>query len=98
MKIEDVLKLVDAGFNKEEIIKITAEPKHEEEKVEEPEKEEEKEKTEEKPAEDTGAMIKNLEAQIKALTEAFHERNIRETDSKSDIETADDVLRKMFEG
>ena len=96
MKIEDVLKLIDAGYNKEEISAFEVEapaPKEEAPKEEAPAPKEEAPKEE-------GAekLISNLQAQIKALTDAFHERNIREMENGGKQETVDDILKKMFEG
>ena len=101
MKIEDVLKLIDAGYNKEEISAFEVEapaPKEEAPKEEAPKEEAPAPKEEAPKEEGAEKLISNLQAQIKALTDAFHERNIREMENGGKQETVDDILKKMFEG
>ena len=86
MELEKIFKLVDAGFTKEEIIKLSgagSEPAKEEPK-EEPKKEEPKEepKKEEPAADPTHDMLKLIADKFDELKTTIQQDNINKTNNK----------------
>ena len=102
MQMKDILDLVNAGFTKEEILKITSteEKKPEEKKPEEkPEekKPEEKKPEEKKPEEKKADNVDALKAQIDELTKAIQGLNIaHSTGGKPEESTVDDTLFNLL--
>lgn len=103
MQMKDILDLVNAGFTKEEILKITSteEKKPEEKKQEEmkPEekKPEEKKPEEKKPEEKKADNVDALKAQIDELTKAIQGLNIaHSTGGKPEESTVDDTLFNLL--
>lgn len=102
MQMKDILDLVNAGFTKEEILKITGteEKKPEEKKPEEkPEekKPEEKKPEEKKPEEKKADNVDALKAQIDELTKAIQGLNIaHSTGGKPEESTVDDTLFNLL--
>ena len=107
MQMKDILDLVNAGFTKEEILKITSteEKKPEEKKTEdkpEENKPEEKKPEEKKPEEKTpeekkADNVDALKAQIDELTKAIQGLNIaHSTGGKPEESTVDDTLFNLL--
>lgn len=102
MQMKDILDLVNAGFTKEEILKITSteEKKPEEKKAEEKkpeEKPEEKKLEEKKPEEKKEDNVDALKAQIDELTKAIQGLNIAQsTGGKPEESTVDDTLFNLL--
>ena len=94
MELEKIFKLVDAGFTKEEIIKLSGagsepakeEPKEEpkkEEPKEEPKKEEPKEEPKKEPAGDpTHDLLKLIADKFDELKSTIQQDNINSTNNK----------------
>ena len=81
MELEKIFKLVDAGFTKEEIIKLSgagSEPAKEEPK-EEPKKEEPKEEPKEDPTHD---MLKLIADKFDELKSSIQQDNINNSNNK----------------
>ena len=90
MELEKIFKLVDAGFTKEEIIKLSGagsepakeEPK-EEPKKEEPKEEPKKEEPKKEPAEDpTHDMLKLIADKFDELKSSIQQNNINNSNNK----------------
>ena len=102
MQMKDILDLVNAGFTKEEILKITSteEKKPEEKKTEdkpEENKPEEKKPEEKKPEEKKADNVDALKAQIDELTKAIQGLNIaHSTGGKPEESTVDDTLFNLL--
>ena len=102
MQMKDILDLVNAGFTKEEILKITSteEKKPEEKKTEdkpEEKKPEEKKPEEKKPEEKKADNVDALKAQIDELTKAIQGLNIaHSTGGKPEESTVDDTLFNLL--
>ena len=98
MQMKDILDLVNAGFTKEEIVKMTStEEKKPEEKKPEEKKPEEKKPEEKKPEEKKPDNVDALKAQIDELTEAIQGLNIAQsTGGKPDDTTVDDTLFNLL--
>ena len=102
MQMKDILDLVNAGFTKEEILKITSteekkpEEKQEEKKPEE-KKPEEKKPEEKKPEEKKADNVDALKAKIDELTKAIQGLNIaHSTGGKPEESTVDDTLFNLL--
>ena len=98
MQMKDILDLVNAGFTKEEILKITStEEKKPEEKTPEEKKQEEKKPEEKKPEEKKADNVDALKAQIDELTKAIQGLNIAQsTGGKPEESTVDDTLFNLL--
>ena len=108
MQMKDILDLVNAGFTKDEILKITSteekkpeekkpEEKKPEEKKPEEKKPEEKKPEENKPEEKKPDNVDALKAQIYELTKAIQGLNIAQsTGGKPDDTTVDDTLFNLL--
>ena len=103
MQMKDILDLVNAGFTKEEILKITSteekkpEEKTPEEKKQEEKKPEEKKPEEKKPEEKKADNVDALKAQIDELTKAIQGLNIAQsTGGKPEESTVDDTLFNLL--
>ena len=102
MQMKDILDLVNAGFTKEEILKITSteEKKPEEKKTEdkpEENKPDEKKPEEKKPEEKKADNVDALKAQIDELTKAIQGLNIaHSTGGKPEESTVDDTLFNLL--
>lgn len=82
-KIEDILKLIEAGYSKDEITALTAEVKTEvtpEVKAEEPaEQPEPKTEPAEVPSEGNDELLRQLTAEMAELRKQIQKRNLSET-------------------
>ena len=103
MQMKDILDLVNAGFTKEEIVKMTSteekkpEEKKPEEKKPEEKKPEEKKPEEKKPEEKKPDNVDALKAQIDELTKAIQGLNIAQsTGGKKDDTIVDDTLFNLL--
>ena len=103
MQMTDIMKLVNAGFTREEILKMTStEEKKPEEKKPEEKKPEEKKPEEKKPEEKKSEEKKPdnvdaLKAQIDELTKAIQGLNIAQsTGGKPEESTVDDTLFNLL--
>ena len=98
MQLKDIMSLVNAGFTKDEILKMTStEEKKPEEKKPEEKKPEEKKPEEKKPEEKKPDNVDALKAQIDELTKAIQGLNIAQsTGGKKDDTTVDDTLFNLL--
>ena len=105
MKTEDILKLIDAGFTKDEILGLDKDPKEEPEKEEpekeEPEKEEpEKEEPKKEPEKTTDQtdMLKFIAEQFEKMTKSIQESNIINSDTKlkNEDKTGPEILAEVI--
>ena len=94
MNVEQIIKMIDAGYTKEEIEKMTQpepEPKQEPEPKPEPEpKTEQEPKKEPKPADDP--VLKELQD----LKKAVYAMNIMQSSQPPKSESVDDILAKAL--
>ena len=109
MKTDDILKLIDAGFTKEEILKLdtgkdpepepTKDPEPEPTKDPEPEptKDPEPEPAKEKIPDQTD-MLKFIADQFEKMTKSIQESNIINSDTKlkNDNKTGPEVLAEVI--
>lgn len=103
MTIEDIVALTKAGFNKDEILALTGDPKPEEkhedpkpeEKHEDPKPEEKHEdpKPEEKKPDDIESINKRLDYLISKMNLAAVQKSQQPDEKK---ETVDDILASIF--
>lgn len=103
MTIEDIVALTKAGFNKDEILALTGDPKPEEkhedpkpeEKHEDPKSEEKHEdpKSEEKKPSDIESINKRLDYLISKMNLAAVQKSQQPDEKK---ETVDDILSSIF--
>ena len=103
MTIEDIVALTKAGFNKDEILALTGDPKPEEkhedpkqeEKHEDPKPEEKHEdpKPEEKKPSDIESINKRLDYLISKMNLAAVQKSQQPDEKK---ETVDDILSSIF--
>lgn len=99
MKIEDLLKLIDAGFSKEEIMsfgKETTETVSKEEKQTEP-AEKPAEKVEEKKEDVTDDMVKYINDRLANIELNLQKQAIADS-TQPDLPSTDDLLQKLMEG
>ena len=103
MQMKDIMSLVNAGFTKDEILKMTSteekkpEEKKPEEKKPEEKKPEEKKPEEKKPEEKKPDNVDALKAQIDELTKAIQGLNIANSSGgKPDDTTVDDTLFNLL--
>ena len=88
MQMKDILDLVNAGFTKDEILKMTST---------EEKKPEEKKPEEKKPEEKKPDNVDALKAQIDELTKAIQGLNIAQsTGGKPEVSTIDDTLFNLL--
>lgn len=87
MKYEDLIKLIDAGFTKEDILKLNQAPKQEEKKEEEPAVEPPKT---EQPAFDLDALVTKVADEIDARTAKRQQANRTKDLSNGQDPTIDD--------
>lgn len=96
MKVNDILKLINAGYTKADIEAMEEEKAPAETPKEEPATAEEKEKEKEAPASDTASVL----TELKALKDQISRMNL--TQKASDIEDPEDkldaALKKLLEG
>lgn len=102
MKAEEVLKLIDAGFTKDEILGLDKDPKEEPEKEEpekeEPEKEEPEKEEPEKKEPEQPDTLKFIAEQFEKMTKAIQESNIINSDTKlkNDNKSAEQTLADII--
>lgn len=84
MELEKIFKLVDAGFTKEEIIKLSGSEEPNEEPNEEPKEEPAKEepKKEEPAADPTRDMLKLIADKFDELKSSIQQNNINNSNNK----------------
>ena len=104
MNLDQLFKLIDAGFTKEEIMQFVQKPAADQggsdpdpaQEVVEPAKPEEKKEPEETV---TDKLLQGITGQLKNLTEAMQLQNIRNaTGAGTKPETVEDIFQKMFDG
>ena len=92
MKVNEVIKLLDAGYTREEIQKMEAE-KPEEKPEEKPKPEETKPKPEEKQEEKPDPVL----AELRKLTKAVYAMNVMSSEQPTQ-KSADDALAELMKG
>lgn len=90
MKLEEIIKLIDAGYTKEDIMKMS---EHAEEKPAEEKPAEKQEEPNEKP--DTQAAIL---AELQQMRKSINAMNIMNSGKSEQAETTDDILMKAMKG
>lgn len=99
MKIDDVLKLVDAGFTRADILALAAgqvdhietqEPQKQEPQEQEPEPEQDQKDT-------TREELQTIKAQISAMQRA-NLQSAAQPDGANKKQTSEDVWKEFFEG
>ncbi len=90
MTIEEIIKLIDAGYTKEDIMKMS-EPAEEKPAEEKPSPKQED--PTEKP--DTQAMIL---AELQQMRKSINAMNIMNSGTTEQAETTDDILMKAMKG
>ena len=96
MNIETIIKLLDAGYTKDEIMNMTSvsqdpEPEKKEPEKKEPEKKE-PEKQEPEKTEKNDDMLKLLVSKFEELTSAIQDSNIKSSNNKTPEQTAPEEL------
>ena len=96
MNIETIIKLLDAGYTKDEIMKMNSgsqdpEPEKKEPEKKEPEKKE-PEKQEPEKTEKNDDMLKLLVSKFEELTSAIQDSNIKSSNNKMSEQTAPEEL------
>ena len=96
MNIETIIKLLDAGYTKDEIMKMNSgsqdpEPEKKEPEKKEPEKQE-PEKQEPEKTEKNDDMLKLLVSKFEELTSAIQDSNIKSSNNKMPEQTAPEEL------
>lgn len=90
MNVEQIIKMIDAGYTKEEIEKMTQpEPEPKPEPKQEP-KQEQKQEPKPEPADDP--VLKELQD----LKKAVYAMNIMQSSQPSKAESVDDILAKAL--
>ena len=98
MNIETIIKLLDAGYTKDEIMNMNSssqdpEPGKKEPEKKEPEKKEpEKKEPEKKEPEKNDDMLKLLVSKFEELTSAIQDSNIKSSNNKTPEQTAPEEL------
>ena len=103
MNIETIIKLLDAGYTKDEIMNMTSgsqdpEPEKTEPKKQDPEpektepKKQEPEKKEPEKTEKNDDMLKLLVSKFEELTSAIQDSNIKSSNNKTPEQTAPEEL------
>lgn len=100
MTLEEIIKLIDAGYTKADIEKMQApaaevkQPEAKNEKQEKPAEKPEEKKPESEPVKDTAseAMLQEL----RDLKKAVYAMNIMNTEQPEQRETVDDILAKAL--
>ena len=96
MNIATIIKLLDAGYTKDEIMKMNSgsqdpEPEKKEPEKKEPEKQE-PEKQEPEKTEKNDDMLKLLVSKFEELTSAIQDSNIKSSNNKMPEQTAPEEL------
>lgn len=97
MKAEEILKLIDAGFTKEEITAMTAEPEEQEQpEPEQPEQEQpEPEQPKQTEPDERDARIEQMQNQINNLIKQMQKNNLKS--ASVNILPDDDLEKKTDE-
>lgn len=102
MDIDKIFKLVDAGFTKDDIIKLANNEKAKEEKPETPKEEKPKEEKPESPKEDPAEKINAaIETALKPFQELYNNMaKLAVNPSKDSVEPKglDDIIDNFFKG
>ena len=98
LKLEDLLKLIDAGFTKDEIIKLDTEPEPQKAKPQKAEPEPQKAEPEQQKAEPQTDTLKFIAEQFEKMTKAIQESNIINSDTKlkNDNKSAEQTLADII--
>ena len=91
MNIETIIKLLDAGYTKDEIMKMNSGSQDPEPEKKEPEKKE-PEKQEPEKTEKNDDMLKLLVSKFEELTSAIQDSNIKSSNNKTPEQTAPEEL------
>ena len=91
MNIETSIKLLDAGYTKDEIMKMNSGSQDPEPEKKEPEKKE-PEKQEPEKTEKNDDMLKLLVSKFEELTSAIQDSNIKSSNNKTPEQTAPEEL------
>ena len=91
MNIETIIKLLDAGYTKDEIMKMNSGSQDPEPEKKEPEKKE-PEKQEPEKTEKNDDMLKLLVSKFEELTSAIQDSNIKSSNNKMPEQTAPEEL------
>ena len=89
MTVDNIIKLLDAGFTKEEIHAMNSEPAKEEPAKEEPAKEE---PVKEEPAGTNDDLLKLMASKFDELKQSIIESNIRSSNNKTPEQIAPEEL------
>lgn len=104
MNLDQLFKLIDAGFTKDDIMQFVQKPSSDQggsdpdpaQEVVEPAKTEPEPEPEESA---TDKLLQGITGQLKNLTEAMQLQNIRNaTGAGTKPETVEDIFQKMFDG
>lgn len=104
MNLNEIFKLIDAGFTKSDILALAGSQQTETKPKEEPKpepkpepKEEPKPEPKPEPQEtETDKLVKALGLQVEGLTKALQASNIRNTEHGGQEESVDDILAKII--
>ena len=91
MNIETIIKLLDAGYTKDEIMNMNSVSQDPEPEKKEPEKKE-PEKQEPEKTEKNDDMLKLLVSKFEELTSAIQDSNIKSSNNKTPEQTAPEEL------
>ena len=91
MNIETIIKLLDAGYTKDEIMNMNSDFQDPEPEKKEPEKKE-PEKQEPEKTEKNDDMLKLLVSKFEELTSAIQDSNIKSSNNKTPEQTAPEEL------
>lgn len=89
MKLEEIIKLIDAGYTKEDIMKMS-EPAEEKPAEEKP--------AVDKPAEDKPDTQAAILAELQQMRKSINAMNIMNSGTTEQAETTDDILMKAMKG
>ena len=96
MNIETIIKLLDAGYTKDEIMNMNSDSQDPEPEKKDPEKKEpekkEPEKQEPEKTEKNDDMLKLLVSKFEELTSAIQDSNIKSSNNKTPEQTAPEEL------
>lgn len=94
MNIETIIKLLDAGYTKDEIMNMNSVSQDPEPEKTEPEKQEpeKQEKQEPEKTEKNDDMLKLLVSKFEELTSAIQDSNIKSSNNKTPEQTAPEEL------
>lgn len=96
MKVEEIIKLLDAGYSKDEIMEMNKEPEQQEES-QEPEQEVQPEPEQQPEQEDMTAAVKEFKSAIEDLKKEFIAANIMASNQAGEKEvTAETAVANII--